>query len=175
MPQLPETPNDAISADAPSSPEVAEPQDAGSTGGLRRTFFLGGAAVILVIGLVAGALILSSALKILDQQANEQIKDYAARTSRLVEQSVLERRREVELLATMPWLVELAQTGKAPRGVDANDVLARFRSRSLFKHLILYDRTGKVLATTDPADSAAPRGTPWWREAMTRGSGEGVA
>ena len=162
------------SGDAPAPvPETTE--TATSTGGLRRTLFLGGAAVIFVIGLVAGALILSSALKILDAQADDQIRDYASRTSRLVEQSVLERRREVELLATIPWVVELAQTGKPPKGMNVDDALARFRSRSLFRHLILYDRNGKVLATTDPSDSAAPRATPWWREAMTRGSGEGMA
>ena len=156
-------------------PEPTEAIPIESAGGLRRTLFLGGAAVIVVIGLVAGALILSSALKILDRQADDQIRDYASRTSRLVEQSVLERRREVELLATIPWVVELAQTGKAPKGMDVNEGLARFRSRSLFRHLILYDRTGKVLATTDPTDTAPPRATPWWREATTRGSGEGMA
>ncbi|HET7042112.1 MAG TPA: cache domain-containing protein, partial [Gemmatimonadales bacterium] len=170
MPQISDPSNDAPTGDVPSS-DVAGDLPTASRGGLRRTLFLGGGAVIAGIGLVAGILILGAAKKILDQQANDQISDNAARTSRLVEQSVLERRREMELLATMPWLVELAQTGKAPKGVDVNDALARFRSRSLFRHLILYDRTGKVLATTDPTDSAPPRATPWWREAMTRGSG----
>ncbi|HWA41557.1 MAG TPA: methyl-accepting chemotaxis protein, partial [Gemmatimonadales bacterium] len=140
--------------------------------GLRRTLYLVGGGIIVIIGVLAGALILTSAATILDQQADEAVSDYAARTSRLVEQSVLERRREVELLATIPWVVELAQTGKAPKGVDPADAIARFRSRSQFRHLILYDRSGKILATTNPADSASPRTTSWWRESLTRGSNE---
>ena len=139
---------------------------------LRRTLYLVGGGIIVIIGTLAGALILTSAATILDQQANESVSDYASRTSRLVEQSVLERRREVELLATIPWVVELAATGKPPKGVDPADAIARFRSRSQFRHLILYDRSGKILATTNPADSASPRATAWWRESLTRGSNE---
>ncbi|MEO6068688.1 MAG: methyl-accepting chemotaxis protein [Gemmatimonadota bacterium] len=159
----------------PAAADTAATKALPSEGGLRRTLYVLGGGIILIIGVLAGALILSSAAKILDQQADDAVKDYAARTSRLVEQSVVERRREVELLATMPWVVELATTGKAPRGIDANDAIARFRSRSQFRHLILYDRTGRVLATTNPADSVIPRGAAWWRDAFTRGSAEGTA
>jgi methyl-accepting chemotaxis protein len=127
-----------------------------------------------VIGAGAGALILRTAARILDQQADGQVADYAARTARAVEQSVLERRREVDLLSTMPWLVELAATGAAPKGVRPGEALAGYRSRSQFRHLILYDRTGKVLATTDAADTASPRTAGWWREALTRGTAEGT-
>ena len=143
--------------------------------GLRRTLYLVGGTIMLIIGVLAGVLILTSAAKILDQQADDAVKDYAARTSRLVEQSVLERRREVELLATIPWVVELAQTGRPPKGIDPNDAIARFRSRSQFRHLTLYDRSGKILATTNPGDSGSPRATSWWRDALTRGSAEGTA
>lgn len=143
--------------------------------GLRRTLYLVGGTIMLIIGVLAGVLILTSAAKILDQQADDAVKDYAARTSRLVEQSVLERRREVELLATIPWVVELAQTGRLPKGIDPNDAIARFRSRSQFRHLTLYDRSGKILATTNPGDSGSPRATSWWRDALTRGSAEGTA
>src|SRR5690242_20392740 len=160
-----DNPSDASPADG-SPPDAPEPAVAQGSGGLRRTLFVGGGLIVLVIALVAGALILTSAGKILDQQADEQIKDNAARTSRLVEQSVLERRREIELLATIPWIVDLARTGKPAKGVDVNAALAGFRSRSLFRHLILYDRNGKVLASTDSTDTAPPRATPWWREAM---------
>jgi methyl-accepting chemotaxis protein len=175
-----ESPPPETAAAAGSEPSSVAPEETPVTGlvverGLRRTLYLVGGGIMLIIGVLAGALILTSAAKIFDQQADEAVKDYAARTSRLVEQSVLERRREVELLATMPWLVELATAGKPPKGGNANDQLARFRSRSQFRHLTLYDRTGKILATTNPADSAPPRVTSWWRDAMTRGSAEGTA
>jgi methyl-accepting chemotaxis protein len=166
----------AAPADAPSPPasELAGSAESAAAGSLRRTVYLVGGSIILVIGVVAGLLILSSASKILDRQATAQVDDYAARTARLVEQSVLERRREVELLSTIPWVVDLITTGRMPAGQDANDAIARFRSRSQFRHLTLYDRTGKILATTNPADSASPRATSWWRESLTRGSAEGT-
>ncbi len=154
-----------------ASPSGAPPV---TEGGLRRTLFLVGGSIIIAIGVVAGLLILSSAAKILDRQATAQVDDYAARTARLVEQSVIERRREVELFTTIPWVVDLVRTGKAPAGLDPSEAIARFRSRSQFRHLTLYDRTGKILATTNPADSASPRAAVWWREALTRGSGDGV-
>lgn len=169
-----------LAAAKPSEPHLATPETtpaepAHSEGGLRRLLYLVGGGIMLIIGALAAALILTTAAKIFDLQADEAVKDYAARTSRLVEQSVLERRREVELLATVPWVVELAATGKAPKGVDVRDAIARFRSRSQFRHLTIYDRAGKVLATTNPADSGAPRTTSWWRDGMTRGSAEGTA
>jgi methyl-accepting chemotaxis protein len=160
---------------APSAPTDSTPEATPlAEGGLRRTLFLVGGSIIIVIGVVAGLLILSSASKILDRQADGQVDDYAARTARLVEQSVIERRREVELFTTIPWVVDLVTTGAAARGFDANEAIARFRSRSQFKHLTLYDRSGKVLATTNPTDTATPRTALWWREALTRGSGEGI-
>jgi methyl-accepting chemotaxis protein len=161
------SPLPATERTAPADPAVVER-------GLRRTLFLVGGGIMLIIGVLAGALILTAAAKILDQQADDAVSEYAARTSRLVEQSVLERRREVELLSTIPLVVELVRTGKAPAGVDPNDAIARFRSRSQFRHLTLYDRTGKIVATTNTADSASPRATSWWREALTRGSAEGT-
>ncbi|MBW8771823.1 MAG: methyl-accepting chemotaxis protein [Gemmatimonadetes bacterium] len=175
-----ESPEPETVAEALSEPSSATPESPAVAGlvverGLRRTLYLVGGGIMLIIAVLAGALILTSAAKIFDQQADDAVKDYAARTSRLVEQSVLERRREVELLATMPWLVDLAATGKAPKGMDANDQLARFRSRSQFRHLTLYDRTGKIIATTNAIDSAAPRANTWWRDAVARGSAEGTA
>ena len=59
--------------------------------GLRRTLYVVGGGIMFIIGVLAGALILTSAAKIFDQQADDAVKDYAARTSRLVEQSVLEQ------------------------------------------------------------------------------------
>ena len=94
----------APSPDSPA-PDSSSPLVAEARGSLRRSIYLVGGGITLIIGLVAGALIVQSAARILDQQANDQVSDYAARTSRIVEQSVLERRREVELLATMPWIV----------------------------------------------------------------------
>ena len=86
----------------PAAADTAAIKALPSEGGLRRTLYVLGGGIILIIGVLAGTLILSSAEKILDQQADDAVKDYAARTSRLVEQSVVERRREVELLANMP-------------------------------------------------------------------------
>ena len=178
--QMSESPESEPVAEALPEPSSATPESTHATGfvverGLRRTLYLVGGGIMFIIGVLAGALILTSAAKIFDLQADDAVKDYAARTARLVEQSILERRREVELLATMPALVELAQTGKAPKGIDANDQLARFRSRSQFRHLTVYDRGGRILATTKAGDSTSPRGATWWRDALTRGSAEGTA
>ncbi len=178
--QMSQSPEPESVAAEPSEPSSVTPETSPAAGlvvdrGLRRTLYLVGGGIIFVIGVLAGVLILTSAAKLFDQQADAAVKDYAGRTSRLVEQSVLERRREVELLATMPWLVEFAATGKAAKGIDVDDQLARFRSRSQFRHLTLYDRTGRILATTNSGDSASPRGAAWWRDALTRGSAEGTA
>ena len=149
--QMSQSPEPESVAAEPSEPSSVTPETSPAAGlvvdrGLRRTLYLVGGGIIFVIGVLAGVLILTSAAKLFDQQADAAVKDYAGRTSRLVEQSVLERRREVELLATMPWLVEFAATGKAAKGIDVDDQLARFRSRSQFRHLTLYDRTGRILA-----------------------------
>lgn len=159
----------------PAEPQVTPAQPVVAERGLRRTLFLLGSGLILVIGILAGGLILESAAAILELQANEAVIEYASRTSRLVEQSVLERRREVELLATLPWVVELTTTGKAPAGLDPADAIARLRSRSQFRHLTLYDRSGRVLATTNRADSGSGRTARWWPDVIARGSAEGRA
>ena len=67
----------------PAVADTAASEALPSEGGLRRTLYVLGGGIILIIGVLAGTLILSSAEKILDQQADDAVKDYAARTSRL--------------------------------------------------------------------------------------------
>lgn len=146
----------------------------GADRGLRRTLYLFGGGVIVAIAVVAAALILSIASRLIKAQADRQLSTYASRTARIVETAIGERRHEAELLALLPLTEDLAATGKGEKGADPLDALLRLRPRTSFRDLAIYGRDGRLILTTSSTDSATGRGTPWFRAALTTGTTEGV-
>jgi methyl-accepting chemotaxis protein len=134
--------------------------------GLRQKLYLSGAAVTLVIGGAAVALILTTASRLIHEQADRQLAAYTTRTARLVESAIADYRHEAELLALMPAIQDLARSARQGKGADPALVLARLRARTSFGDLSVYDRTGALLQTTAAKDPGAGTGEPWFTGAL---------
>src|SRR5258708_22764133 len=91
---------------------------------LRQSFLLTGVASAAVLVVLLAMLAGNSADTTLRRQANDRGRDVATRVSALVTQYLRERRREAEVLAHLPDVVEAARKGAqdaVQRGLDKQD------------------------------------------------------
>src|SRR5258708_12944434 len=91
---------------------------------LQQSFLLTGVASAAVLVVLLALLAGNSADTTLRRQANDRGRDVATRVSALVTQYLRERRREAEVLAHLPDVVEAARKGAqdaVQRGLDKQD------------------------------------------------------
>src|SRR5258708_13026084 len=92
---------------------------------LQQSFLLTGVASAAVLVVLLALLAGNSADTTLRRQANDRGRDVATRVSALVTQYLRERRREAEVLAHLPDVVEAARKGAqdaVQRGLDKQDI-----------------------------------------------------
>ncbi len=170
--------------------EAGQPADTS----LRRRFVLGlgGIAVVLLVMLAAAGNVVLS--KTLGSQANARVSDAARRSILLVDDALAERRRQVELIASSPSVIQAAEEGgtrSRELGLPTqtiNDLEQRFkatRSLQVDDHTLSYlrdllpqldiaevmvtDQYGYNAVTTSPSSDFVQSDEAWWQLAWKDG------
>ena len=165
---------------------------------LQQSFLLtgvGSAAVLVVLlALLAG----NSANNTLRRQANDRGRDVATRVSALVTQYLRERRREAEVLAQLPDVVDAARKGAqdaVQRGLDKQDIATLERAfsgrRELggdptlqafirsygevsdFAEIFFTESHGYNVLASDRTSDFVQSDEDWWQQAFREGAFEG--
>ncbi len=165
---------------------------------LQQSFLLtgvGSAAVLVVLlALLAG----NSANNTLRRQANDRGRDVATRVSALVTQYLRERRREAEVLAQLPDVVDAARAGAqdaVQRGLDKQDIptlerafsgrrelggdpalqafIRNYGEVSDFAEIFFTESHGYNVLTSDRTSDFVQSDEDWWQQAFREGAYEG--
>lgn len=117
-----------------------------------------------LFGLLAVALTARSAVSFVQGRSEIYLEETARRAASTVDQELASRRQEVELLAAMPELVQLATAKKPGERADAERYLALVSRRTSFRGVTVVDGSGAVLFT---ARSHIGEGNRWVQVAMS--------
>jgi methyl-accepting chemotaxis protein len=165
---------------------------------LQQSFLLtgvGSAAVLVVLlALVAG----NSANTTLRRQANDRGREVATRVSALVTQYLRERRREAEVLAQLPDVVDAARKASqdaVQRGLDKQDIatlerafagrrelggdptlqafIRNYGQVSDFAEIFFTESHGYNVLASDRTSDFVQSDEDWWQQAFRQGAYEG--
>ena len=163
---------------------------------LRQRFLTTGAVLAAVVVLLLLWVASSRVSGVLQRQADERGEDLAARTAALVTQYLSERRREAELLASLPPVVaaarEAAQRAPEATGQPIADVERQFAgtralggppemvsflrgypARGDFAEVFFTDPRGFVVVSSGRTSDFVQSDEAWWQQAMADGIYEG--
>lgn len=130
------------------------------------------AGAIVIIAAVAGTIVTRSATRSLTRERNAATLETARRVRDLVVRSEAERRHEIQMLATIPQLIDAADTA---RTMSTRLYLAVLASRSSFNEMSVTDRRGRVaLSPSGAAGDSLLGSRPWWQAARDSGAAIGT-
>ncbi len=167
---------------------------------LRQSFLISGAGAAVLLVLFVAWLTSSRVGHVLEQQADVRGRDVATRVAAIVTQYLKERRREVVSLASLPQLVndvrQASQTVVA-RGLDRTPIpdlerafnatrqlggdpdlqayVRAYTTISDFAEIIVTERHGLNVLTSDRPSDFVQRDEAWWQKTMQEGLYEGDA
>src|SRR6266853_751603 len=165
---------------------------------LQQSFLLTGVASAAVLVVLLALLAGNSADTTLRRQANDRGRDVATRVSALVTQYLRERRREAEVLAHLPDVVEAARKGAqdaVQRGLDKQDIatlertfagrrelggdptlqafIRNYGQVSDFAAISFTESHGYTVLASDRTSGFVQSGEGWWQQAFREGAYEG--
>ncbi|HYR31359.1 MAG TPA: cache domain-containing protein, partial [Gemmatimonadales bacterium] len=165
---------------------------------LQQSFLLTGVASAAVLVVLLALLAGNSADTTLRRQANDRGRDVATRVSALVTQYLRERRREAEVLAHLPDVVEAARKGAqdvVQRGLDKQDIatlertfagrrelggdptlqafIRNYGQVSDFAAISFTESHGYTVLASDRTSGFVQSGEDWWQQAVREGTYEG--
>src|SRR6267378_7520413 len=167
---------------------------------LRQSFLISGAGAAVLLVLFVAWVTSSRVGHVLEQQADVRGRDVATRVAAIVTQYLKERRREVVSLASLPQLVndvrQASQTVVA-RGLDRTPIpdlerafnatrqlggdpdlqayVRAYTTISDFAEIIVTERHGLNVLTSDRPSDFVQRDEAWWQKTMQEGLYEGDA
>src|SRR6267378_342737 len=167
---------------------------------LRQSFLISGAGAAVLLVLFVAWVTSSRVGHVLEQQADVRGRDVATRVAAIVTQYLKERRREVVSLASLPQLVndvrQASQTVLA-RGLDRTPIpdlerafnatrqlggdpdlqayVRAYTTISDFAEIIVTERHGLNVLTSDRPSDFVQRDEAWWQKTMQEGLYEGDA
>jgi methyl-accepting chemotaxis protein len=168
---------------------------------LRQSFLVSGAGIAVLLVLFVAWITSNRVGNVLEQQADVRGRDVATRVAAIVTQYLKERRREVVSLASEPGLLgavrdagqaavtrgldrmsipELERAFSGPRQLGGTDPLLRdylraYTSISDFAEMIVTERHGFNVMTSDRPSDFVQSDETWWQKAYNDGSYEGDA
>src|ERR1044072_4845502 len=168
---------------------------------LRQSFLVSGAGIAVLLVLFVAWITSNRVGNVLEQQADVRGRDVATRVAAIVTQYLKERRREVVSLASEPGLLgavrdagqaavtrgldrmpipDLERAFSGPRQLGGTDPLLRdylraYTSISDFAEMIVTERHGFNVMTSDRPSDFVQSDETWWQKAYTDGSYEGDA
>jgi len=167
---------------------------------LRQSFLISGAGAAVLLVLFVAWLTSSRVGHVLEQQADVRGRDVATRVAAIVTQYLKERRREVVSLASLPQLVnDVRQANQTvvARGLDRTPIpdlerafnatrqlggdpdlqayVRAYTTISDFAEIIVTERHGLNVLTSDRPSDFVQRDEAWWQKTMQEGLYEGDA
>src|ERR1043166_5640416 len=168
---------------------------------LRQSFLVSGAGIAVLLVLFVAWITSNRVGNVLEQQADVRGRDVATRVAAIVTQYLKERRREVVSLASEPGLLgavrdagqaavtrgldrmpipDLERAFSGPRQLGGTDPLLRdylraYTSISDFAEMIVTERHGFNVMTSDRPSDFVQSDETWWQKAYNDGSYEGDA
>ena len=167
---------------------------------LRQSFLISGAGASVLLVLFVAWLTSSRVGHVLEQQADVRGRDVATRVAAIVTQYLKERRREVVSLASLPQLVnDVRQANQTvvARGLDRTPIpdlerafnatrqlggdpdlqayVRAYTTISDFAEIIVTERHGLNVLTSDRPSDFVQRDEAWWQKTMQEGLYEGDA
>jgi methyl-accepting chemotaxis protein len=167
---------------------------------LRQSFLISGAGTAVLLVLFVAWITSSNVGRVLEQQAEIRGRDVASRVAAIVTQYLKERRREAAALAGQPQLMSAVRDANqtvVARGLDRmpipdlermfngtrqlggdpalRDYLRAYTAASDFAEIIVTERHGLNVLTSDRPSDFVQRDETWWQRAAAQGSYEGDA
>src|ERR1051325_9013961 len=141
---------------------------------LRQSFLVSGAGIAVLLVLFVAWITSNRVGNVLEQQADVRGRDVATRVAAIVTQYLKERRRD-----RMP-IPDLERAFSGPRQLGGTDPLLRdylraYTSISDFAEMIVTERHGFNVMTSDRPSDFVQSDETWWQKAYNDGSYEGDA